>query len=153
MLDANTRLQTFRERANLGIEKLANAMDISLESYHDLEHHDDEIYVVLSLRELTQLARTIGIRPIDIFIDEPSQADSHPRRDFESLARAVTQLLASRGQPLDAFEDEIGWGIGAFLQGPQAALEWNITCLRGVCDAVGCDWLELLSDLERHVPR
>ena len=54
------RVREARERSGKTIDEMASLLGISWESYNDLEVYDDEIILVLSLKELVTLGASLA---------------------------------------------------------------------------------------------
>jgi transcriptional regulator with XRE-family HTH domain len=60
------RLKQARERRGKTPQEIAEAIGITVESYYDLESTDD-LSMVLSLRKILKLCRTLSLTPADLF--------------------------------------------------------------------------------------
>lgn len=145
-------IRGLREAAGLEIGVVADALDISYASAHDLEAYDDEATTCLSLRQLVGLCSLLTVDPVTLF--SAADADSRPRADLSphELSSRIQDHLRDTGLPLAEFEDQAGWELGAFLRDPSEIWEWNVDCLVDVCSAITIDWRQVLSSLHASVP-
>ena len=130
-----------RLRLALGtpVDSLARAVNISTASYWDLENLEHELEEALSLTELTKLATELRVAPSALFSGAPCATVT-----TETLAQAIREYLASRGESVSDFEDKVGWDVAEALKDPGLFLGFNVDGLRAVCEAVGIDWLGVL---------
>jgi transcriptional regulator with XRE-family HTH domain len=138
------RLKAARQRAGLTEEEVAQRAGLSLPSYWDLEAHDDEAFMCLSIRELLSLARVLAVSPRDVLADEGvhSRAGLIP---IAAVAERIQAFLTTNGETAGEFGNRVGWDVGSVLESPARAFdEWNLDCLQDVCRAVGLDWLTVV---------
>jgi DNA-binding XRE family transcriptional regulator len=90
MLEARTRLKKAREAAGKQPEDLAEFVGNSDSNYYDLENCDGELYMCISLAELSALSAALGIKVRDLF-DDGKRAD---------LAISPDQLIGMAKQHL-----------------------------------------------------
>jgi hypothetical protein len=130
-----------RQAAGKDPGELAAALNVSYESYRDIESYDDEITTSISFREMVIL---------------PELLDLDLRRMFEAgdtvltfsdIAVAVRSRLAET--PLEQLENEVGWELADALDDPSAFAEFSLDGLADVAAPFGLDWRGLLPPSRR----
>jgi hypothetical protein len=57
------------------------------------------------------------------------------------LAGRISGFCAERGITVDQWGDTVGWDVQDALASPETILDqWNLDCLREVCEALGVHW-------------
>ena len=126
-----------REAAGKDPGELAAALDMSYESYRDIESYDDELTSVISFREAVTLADLLELDLRRMF-----GADDTTVVTFGDLAAALRVRL--RETPLERLENELGWELADALADPAAFSEFSLDGLADVAAPVGLDWRHLL---------
>jgi transcriptional regulator with XRE-family HTH domain len=137
MHEISVRLKSAREECCKSPEEVAIEVGIGLPAYYDLEAGYDWATAV-SIATISRIAKAVGLTFAELMC-------GHVRRDMSPLLETDLQdqlkrVVANSGLEIHAFEDEIGWAIGPFLNDSKAAGTWNVDCLRTVCERVGVDW-------------
>jgi len=125
-----------REAAGKDPGELAAALDMSYESYRDIESYDDELTSVVSFREAVTLADLLELDLRRMFGADDTVVT------FEDLAAALHERLGET--PLEQLEDELGWELGDALADPAAFAEFSLDGLADIATPVGLDWRHLL---------
>ena len=139
-------------RTALGIEPgvAAARLGLNFESYADLEWFDDEAFTTLSLTEVLSLADMLHVSVAELL----TTADNTPRTDSVSMAglmKTVQTRIQEEEMTIESFGDRIGWDIASAIADPSSAWnDWNVDCLIEVCNAVGVDWLAILSSASQR---
>jgi hypothetical protein len=136
----NIRYKRLREASGKSIDDIAAATDLPIEMCYDLEDHPSEFTLGASLREITRLSSALGVDTKSIFEDR----STGPKMSAMQLRDRIQEHLVESGTDIAMFEDEVGFIIEPALKKPEEMLEWNVDCLRFVCDAIGVDWLSAL---------
>ncbi len=136
---ARINLKNAREAAGLYHDQLNEFTGRSTAAYWDAEQVDYEICNNLYLGDIKGLCAAVGISGRKLFgVDSPA-----PIITAEQIIEKVRQYLGTGSIPLDEFEEKVGYYIGAALENPPSILkDWNVDCLRNVCDEVGLNWIE-----------
>jgi hypothetical protein len=71
-------------------------------------------------------------------------ADAAPPLTFADLARLLDERRRAGGVDLDILEDEVGWGVKAGLENPDAFADLPAAALSEIGAHVGADWRGLL---------
>jgi hypothetical protein len=117
--------------------ELAAALDVSYESYLDIESYDDEITSCVSLRDLGTLADVLELDLRRLF-----GADDDTVVTLADLAAGIRARLDET--PLEQFENEVGWELADALADPAAFAEFTLDGLADVAAPLGLDWRHLL---------
>jgi len=125
-----------REAAGKDPGELAAALDMSYESYRDIESYDDELTSVVSFREAVTLANLLELDLRRMFGADDTVVT------FEDLAAALHERLGET--PLEQLEDELGWELADALADPAAFAEFSLDGLADIATPVGLDWRHLL---------
>jgi hypothetical protein len=125
-----------REAAGKDLGELAAALDISFESYRDIEDYDDEITSVVSYRDVVTLASVLELDLRRMFGADDTIVT------FAELAAALRARLHET--PLEQLEDELGWTLADALAGPAAFADFSLDGLADVAGPCGLDWRHLL---------
>jgi hypothetical protein len=134
-----------REAAGRDPRELAAALNVSYESYRDIEWHDDEITSSLSFRDVVTLAELLRLDLRRMF-----RADDTVMT-FADIAAAVRTRLADT--PLEQLENEVGWELADALDDPAAFADFSLDGLADVATPLGLDWRQLLPQrLQRANP-
>lgn len=141
---AAARIRAARLRAGLDEGTVAARLDMTFESYRDLEDYDDEVFNCLSLREVQRLGEILDVPAAALVIAEGSAAPGAAMSPDELVGRLVDHIERRQFTP-DSFGDHVGWDILPALEHPASLWDdWNIDCLGDVCDELGVDWLAVL---------
>ena len=145
--DYREKLKQARERKGWSIHEAAWQAEatsiVSRNAYYDAELCEGDLMESCSLNQVIRLCGLLGIKPCDLFCE-----GSEKPLTLEEVARAVRQYCLKHELPLLEFENQVGWRLETVLENPKSALaEWNIDCLKDVCDMVGVDWKRVLMGL------
>ena len=136
------RLKILRERRGLSEHEAAAAIGINSPSYFDLEQHESEFFMCISLRGLKKLFIVLDTRLSDVV---GVSSTSGIAGGFADLAAAINERIGRGEFTIEQFEERAGWEIADFLKNPECAWNWNVDGLRDVCGAAGFDWVAVLS--------
>jgi transcriptional regulator with XRE-family HTH domain len=125
-----------REATGMDLGELAAALNVSFESYRDIETYDDEITTSVSFANLVTLGELL-----DLDLRRMFGADDAVM-SFGELAAAVRTRLATT--TLDQLENDLGWELAEALDNPSAFAEFSVDGLADVAGPLGLDWRHLL---------
>jgi transcriptional regulator with XRE-family HTH domain len=103
-------IRAAREAAGKDPGELAAALDMSYESYRDIESYDDEITSVVSFRDAVTLADLLELDLRRMFGADDTVVT------FAELAAALRVRLGET--PLEQLENELGWELADALADP-----------------------------------
>jgi transcriptional regulator with XRE-family HTH domain len=115
--------------------------------YWDLEFFDDEAFNVLSIEELTKLAKVLQTTPSSLlFGEEP--IPPLPPATFAELAERLRERVREDAITLEELAERVGWELQSFLDDPSTMGDLPIFGLRWICREVGVDWMCVLESLD-----
>jgi DNA-binding XRE family transcriptional regulator len=139
-------LREARERSGKTVDEMASLLGISRPSYYDLETYDNEIILVISLKQLVTLSHALGIDLVEFFSNgatKPAESVS-----LEALAEKINEYLKAHNLTVAEFEEAVGWEVANCLADPNQFMNFNVDGLMDVSRPLGVDWRALLSDLQ-----
>jgi hypothetical protein len=125
-----------REAAGKDPGELAAALDMSYESYVDIESYGDEITSAVSFRDVVTLGDLLGLDLRRLFGADDGVVT------FAELAAAVHSRLGETA--LEQLENEVGWELADVVSDPAAFAEFSLDGLADVAAPFGLDWRHLL---------
>lgn len=125
-----------REAAGKDPGELAAALDMSYESYRDIESYDDELTSVVSFHDAVTLADLLELDLRRMFGADDTVVT------FADLAAALRVRLGET--PLEQLENEFGWELADALADPAAFAEFSLDGLADIAAPLGLDWRHLL---------
>jgi hypothetical protein len=120
----------------------AAALDVSYESYVDIETYDGEISSVISFRDAVNFAELVELDLRRVFGADDAVVT------FAELAAAVRARLAET--TLEELENEVGWELGDPITDPAAFGQFSLDGLADVATPFGLDWRHLLPLTKGH---
>ena len=136
------RIKALRERSGKSCHEIASLAGLGDMEYFDLEAYDDELTTVPSLAAIKRLADALGVPPAALFSDKPVTPTRHV--SYRELVSLVKTRLAG-GITQEAFEDQIGWELDAFLESEEKAFsEYGVEFLKALCRRLGIQWIAAL---------
>ena len=136
------RITSLRQRTGKGVDEIASLAGLGHMAYINLETYDDDS-TVLSLGQVKRLAFAFGVPASALFADETTES-THRVSVPAAFVTLVNGRLAS-GVSRNAFEESIGWSLGAFFESEAAALsEYGVEFLQELCSRFGIDWIDAL---------
>ncbi len=139
------RLRDARERSGKSVVEMAALLDLSRESYNDLEVYDEEIIYTLSLQELITLSKALGIDLVEFFSNGASKPEESVSLD--ALAGKINEYIAAHNLTVAEFEEAVGWELANCLTEPSQFMNFNVDGLMDVSRPLGIDWRAVLKAL------
>lgn len=119
-------------------------MGVSSSCVGDIESHEGDLTCCYPPGALRRFACVLGVRPIDFF----GAAVSEAAVSAAELVPLIHDACRGRGVSLQQFEEEVGWGLSACLDPPEALLEHiSIDGLQDLCRELGIDWRRVILGL------
>jgi hypothetical protein len=137
------RLKKAREATGKSPQEIVALVGIPIVSdnlYYDLEDHNGQLNMVMSLGELSKLSSILGICTRYIFDGKTEKQ----KISLEQLSAQIKRHLEKTQMSIADFENRVGFVIAPTLENPKEALYWNVDCLRFVCTEIGINWLDVL---------
>jgi transcriptional regulator with XRE-family HTH domain len=136
------RLCTAREQAGRSIEEMAALLDINTASYWDLETHDEEVLMCLSIQQVSLLCRTLNLAPTRLFVEE--YREEREAVSAAGLAGKIAAHIEAQQIDLAEFGERAGWDVEALLERPEELM--NVDALKHICREIGVNWVAVLSE-------
>jgi hypothetical protein len=138
--NARQRLKLARIDSGKHPDQLCRYTGDSKSWYYDVENHDGDLCGSLDLQAIKGLCAEIGTSVRNLFGSESRV----PVITAEEIVQKVREHLATKQMSQESFEDEVGYHLTAALNDPQSIWkDWNVDCLRSVCQAVRLNWVDL----------
>jgi hypothetical protein len=119
---------------------------MTLASYWDLEHFDDEAFSVISLAHLQALGQMLGVEPRVLLLGVDA-SDVGSTVSFTEITSRLAECVAHHGCSMEEFGAQIGWDIGPVLADPAALWDFNVEGLYDICQALDLDWVAALPSI------
>jgi transcriptional regulator with XRE-family HTH domain len=142
---AAERIRRARLAVNQSDTAVAQKANMSLHSYWDLEHYDDEAFTAVSLRTLVRVCVVLGIEPTGALIGDEFKKHEQTT-SFASIAGRLGNLLKQDHVSADEFGERIGWDVRDIITDPNAIWDYNVDALYDICKALGLDWVSAIPD-------
>jgi transcriptional regulator with XRE-family HTH domain len=137
------RIRDARLHAGVADLEIAARLDMTPESYWDLESYDDEAYRCLSLRELATLCQILHVEPWVLLFGEKAR-EIQKQTTFREIHERLVERIRQRGMTSQQYGDEVGWDIDAVVDNPEEIWNFNLQELYDVCKALDLDWVAAL---------
>jgi hypothetical protein len=134
------RLKQARESSGKLPQEIAALVGIPDNFYYDLEGIDGELNSAVSLGELSKLSSALGIHTRFILDGRTEGNQISP----EQLCAKIQAYISATGISTEDFEERVGFVIKPSLRNSAEVLNWNVDCLRFVCEELGLDWRQAL---------
>mgnify|MGYP003576639859 CR=1 FL=1 len=141
-------LRRAREFAGRNPIELAAKAGMNPAAYFDLESHDDDVLTAVPVRTLQAICDELSLSAYSLFAKFETSGEQLSTNLV--IGDRIREHLATTSLSLADFETKIGYEIGSVLSCPSAVLDWNIDCLRSVCQAIGVDWRSALQRNEGY---
>jgi len=139
------RIREARLRSGMREADLAHELEITIESYWDLESYDDEIFKCLTLKEVSVLGRALNVTPRVLLLGS-DESNDHQRVTFTEIVEALSARLTREKITPERLGELIGWDVQPLQNDPAALWTYPIVALYDICRAVGVDWTAALPD-------
>lgn len=137
------RVLRARERLGLTVAEVMERLGMSGTEYQDVETHDDEVFMSLSVKEVVALAGILKMSVSEMLFGSPAAAPASSVSPGE-IARRLEELAGTEGVTMDELGDRIGWDLNPLVRNPDALGDLNIPGLHDICKALGLDWPQIL---------
>lgn len=144
MNDYAKRIERLRLNAGKTIGEMADIMNLTYESYCDLEAYDDEVLTCISLAQLQKICSAFNVSPITLLAGEAKQVAGIRRISNHEFTEKIRGYISAQGITISEFEDRIGWHIESLLENPELLAELDVEFVQNACREIGIDWLAVL---------
>jgi transcriptional regulator with XRE-family HTH domain len=139
------RIRLARLQADLNDTETARLLGMTVNAYCDLELHNDEAFTVVSIKELVELGRILGVRPRVLLLGREGEGGKQTVAFDDVTARLAKKVLESC-LTAEQLGDIIGWDIKMLLRDPTSLWDFSVEALYDICKAVDLDWVAALPD-------
>jgi hypothetical protein len=119
---------------------------MTIDSYWDLEHHDDEAFTAASLKDLSALGGILGIEVRQLLLG-PEAAKVSGTVVCRDISARLAERIARDGTTAEQLGDGIGWDVKPLLRDPRTLWGYNVQALYDLSKALGLDWVAALPTL------
>lgn len=140
------RIRQARLQLGLTDTDVAGRLTMTIHSYWDLEHHDDEAFTVASLECLTALGHILRVEPRSLLLGSEEKGVTQTIT-FSDISERLAERLAQEGANVEQLGDTIGWDVRPILANSQALRGYDVEALYNICKALGLDWVAALPSL------
>lgn len=135
------KIRQLRLRAGKSEREMAELMNISVESYFDLEAYNDEVLDCISIYELRKMSSAFGVTPVEVLTTVSKTEDKAVHISYVELVERIKKHLETQQMTAAEFEDKVGWYIESLFDNPQEIEERCVQFLIDVCDELQINWL------------
>jgi transcriptional regulator with XRE-family HTH domain len=138
------RIQALRVKSGRTEQELASALGLTINSYSDLEQHDEELESAVSIAQALKLANLLDTDLVALL----GETEIPVKMPIARVRAALSAQLGSSGEAKELLEDTLNWDLGPFLDGSE---EWTtvytIEFVRQLATAIEVDWQVLLAGI------
>jgi transcriptional regulator with XRE-family HTH domain len=138
------RIQALRVKSGRTEQELASALGLTINSYSDLEQHDEELESAVSIAQALKLANLLDTDLVALL----GETEIPVKMPIARVRAALSAQLGNSGEAKELMEDTLNWDLGPFLDGSE---EWTtvytIEFVRQLATAIEVDWQVLLAGI------
>jgi transcriptional regulator with XRE-family HTH domain len=138
------RIQASRLKSGLSEQELASELGLTIQSYRDLEQHDDEVESAISIAQALKLSKLLRADLLTLLGED----DIPVTMPIARVRSALNAQLENSSEAKELMEDTINWDLGPFLEGSD---EWTtvytINFVRQLATTIEVDWQVLLAGI------
>jgi transcriptional regulator with XRE-family HTH domain len=138
------RIQAIRLKAGRTERELAAELGLTIDSYADLEQHDEELESAVSIAQALKLAKLLDTDLLTLL----GETEIPVRMPIARVRAALAAQLGNSPERKELMEDTLNWDLGPFLEGSK---EWTsvytIDFVRQLGIAIEVDWQVLLAGI------
>ena len=138
------RIQALRVKSGRTEQELASALGLTINSYSDLEQHDEELESAVSIAQALKLANLLETDLVALL----GETEIPVKMPIARVRAALSAQLGNSGEAKELMEDTLNWDLGPFLDGSE---EWTtvytIEFVRQLATAIEVDWQVLLAGI------
>jgi len=124
--------------------ELAKELGLTIQSYRDLEQHDEELESAVSIAQAIKLANLLHTDLLSLL----GETEIPVKMPIARVRSALNAQLGNSAEAKELMEDTLNWDLGPFLEG---ADEWTtvytIDFVRQLAIAIEVDWQVLLAGI------
>ncbi|HTB90983.1 MAG TPA: helix-turn-helix transcriptional regulator [Steroidobacteraceae bacterium] len=138
------RIQALRLKSGRTEQELAGELGLTINSYSDLEQHDEELESAISIAQALKLANLLHTDLLTLL----GETEIPVRMPIARVRSALNAQLGKSAEARELMEDTLNWDLGPFLEGLN---EWTtvytIDFVRQLATAIEVDWQVLLAGI------
>lgn len=138
------RIQALRLKSGRTEQELAGELGLTINSYSDLEQHDEELESAISIAQALKLANLLHTDLLTLL----GETEIPVRMPIARVRSALNAQLGKSAEARELMEDTLNWDLGPFLEGLD---EWTsvytIDFVRQLATAIEVDWQVLLAGI------
>ena len=145
MTGAAERIHALRVKSGRSEQELASALGLTIQSYCDLEQHDDELVSSVSISQAVRLTALLQSNLLTLL----GETEVPVKMPIARVRAALNAQLGKSAETKELMEDTLNWDLGPFLEGSeQWTTVYTIDFVRQLATAIEIDWQVLLSGIE-----
>jgi transcriptional regulator with XRE-family HTH domain len=142
---AAERIHALRVKSGRSEQELASALGLTIQSYCDLEQHDDELVSSVSISQAVRLTALLQSNLLTLL----GETEVPVKMPIARVRAALNAQLGKSAETKELMEDTLNWDLGPFLEGSeQWTTVYTIDFVRQLATAIEIDWQVLLSGIE-----
>jgi transcriptional regulator with XRE-family HTH domain len=138
------RIQALRLNSGRTEQELAGELNLTVQSYRDLEQDDAELESALSITQALKLASLLQIDLLELL----GEKEIPVKIPISRVRSALNAQLGDSAEARELLQDTLDWDLGPFLEGSE---EWRtvytIDFVRKLALAIEVDWQVLLAGI------
>jgi transcriptional regulator with XRE-family HTH domain len=138
------RIQVLRLKSGRTEQELASELGLTINSYSDLEQHDEELESAISIAQALKLANLLHTDLLTLL----GETEIPVRMPIARVRAALNAQLGKSAEAKELMEDTLNWDLGPFLEGlDEWTTVYTIEFVRQLATAIEVDWQVLLAGI------
>jgi transcriptional regulator with XRE-family HTH domain len=138
------RIHALRVNSGHSEQELASALGVTIQSYRDLEQHDDELESSVSIAQALKLADLLQTNLLTLL----GETEIPVKMPIARVRSALNAQLGKSAEAKELMEETLNWDLGPFLEGSEEwATVYTIDFVRQLATAIEVDWQVLLAGI------
>jgi transcriptional regulator with XRE-family HTH domain len=141
---AAERIQGQRLKSGRTEQELAGELGLTINSYSDLEQHDEELESAISIAQALKLASLLHTDLLTLL----GETEIPVRMPIARVRSALNAQLGKSAEAKELMEDTLNWDLGPFLEGlDEWTTVYTIDFVKQLAIAIEVDWQVLLAGI------
>ena len=138
------RIQALRLKSGRTEQELAGELGLTINSYSDLEQHDEELESAISIAQALKLANLLHTDLLTLL----GETEIPVRMPIARVRSALNAQLGKSAEARELMEDTLNWDLWPFLEGlDEWTTVYTIDFVRQLATAIEVDWQVLLAGI------
>jgi transcriptional regulator with XRE-family HTH domain len=138
------RIHAGRLKSGRTEQELASELGLTIQSYCDLEQHDEELESAASIAQALKLASLLHTDLLTLL----GETEIPVRMPIARVRSALNAQLGKSAEAKELMEDTLNWDLGPFLEGSDEwATVYTIAFVRQLATVIEVDWQVLLAGI------